>query len=197
MNTKKTCVVKRLEYMLKYANHSRLNSWHDWGDLCDHLTSRRIFTLILNKIFHKKGKWLWEWFGFANHLSLNVCIISCKKWVQRERYPNKTHPPYVPWIPLPRSLKLFFFLTENCWQISRAALSPDTSFIARPAASWLDDFLVWLSPNAFGCCRKFPEGNYCPPDDQVWFGWSNCIMFSIGIRISMKFLWMFKQMVPV
>ncbi|KAG0593289.1 hypothetical protein KC19_1G318700 [Ceratodon purpureus] len=51
-------------------------------------------------------------------------------------------------------------------EISRAALSPETSFISRPAASWLDDFLVWLSPNAFGCCRKFPEGNYCPPDDQ-------------------------------
>lgn len=51
-------------------------------------------------------------------------------------------------------------------EISRAALSPETSFIARPAASWLDDFLVWLSPNAFGCCRKFPDGDYCPPDDQ-------------------------------
>ncbi|XP_024370575.1 uncharacterized protein [Physcomitrium patens] len=51
-------------------------------------------------------------------------------------------------------------------EVTRAALSPETSYISRPAASWLDDFLVWLSPNAFGCCRKFPEGNYCPPDDQ-------------------------------
>lgn len=51
-------------------------------------------------------------------------------------------------------------------EISRAALSPQSSFIARPAASWLDDFLIWLSPNAFGCCRKFQDGGYCPPVDQ-------------------------------
>jgi len=51
-------------------------------------------------------------------------------------------------------------------EISRAALTPKSSYIASPAASWLDDFLVWLSPEAFGCCRKFPNGTYCPPDDQ-------------------------------
>ncbi|KAK6939221.1 Niemann-Pick C1, N-terminal [Dillenia turbinata] len=39
-------------------------------------------------------------------------------------------------------------------QISRASLTPETSYIAKPAASWLDDFLVWLSPDAFGCCRN-------------------------------------------
>jgi hypothetical protein len=37
----------RLDYVLKYANYSRLNS----GDLCDHLMSTRIFTLVMNKIF--------------------------------------------------------------------------------------------------------------------------------------------------
>jgi hypothetical protein len=52
-------------------------------------------------------------------------------------------------------------------QIARQSLSPETSYIAKPAASWLDDFLVWMSPEAFGCCRKFVNGNYCPPDDQV------------------------------
>ncbi|KAK9666670.1 hypothetical protein RND81_14G202500 [Saponaria officinalis] len=51
-------------------------------------------------------------------------------------------------------------------EISRASVTPDTSYIAKPAASWLDDFLVWLSPEAFGCCRKFVNGSYCPPDDQ-------------------------------
>ncbi|MCO5604732.1 hypothetical protein L7F22_058902 [Adiantum nelumboides] len=51
-------------------------------------------------------------------------------------------------------------------EISRAAESPEKSFIAKPAASWLDDFLVWMSPDAFGCCRKFINGSYCPPDDQ-------------------------------
>ncbi|EEF35234.1 conserved hypothetical protein [Ricinus communis] len=51
-------------------------------------------------------------------------------------------------------------------EISRAASVPESSYIAKPAASWLDDFLVWISPEAFGCCRKFLNGTYCPPDDQ-------------------------------
>ncbi|XP_075511720.1 uncharacterized protein LOC142547346 [Primulina tabacum] len=51
-------------------------------------------------------------------------------------------------------------------EIARASLVPESSYIAKPAASWLDDFLVWLSPEAFGCCRKFTDGTFCPPDDQ-------------------------------
>ncbi|PNY04985.1 niemann-pick C1-like protein, partial [Trifolium pratense] len=51
-------------------------------------------------------------------------------------------------------------------EISRAALAPESSYIAKPAASWLDDFLVWISPEAFSCCRKFTNDSYCPPDDQ-------------------------------
>ncbi|KAE8731431.1 Hedgehog receptor, putative isoform 2 [Hibiscus syriacus] len=51
-------------------------------------------------------------------------------------------------------------------EIARASLTPESSYIAKPAASWLDDFLIWLSPEAFGCCRKFTNGSYCPPDDQ-------------------------------
>lgn len=51
-------------------------------------------------------------------------------------------------------------------EIARASLMPESSYIAKPAASWLDDFLVWISPEAFGCCRKFTNGSYCPPDDQ-------------------------------
>ncbi|KAH9693851.1 SSD domain-containing protein [Citrus sinensis] len=53
-------------------------------------------------------------------------------------------------------------------EISRASLIPQSSYIAKPAASWLDDFLVWISPEAFGCCRKFTNGSYCPPDDQCF-----------------------------
>ncbi|KAE8704227.1 putative serine/threonine-protein kinase cx32 [Hibiscus syriacus] len=49
---------------------------------------------------------------------------------------------------------------------ARASLASESSYIAKPAASWLDDFLVWVSPEAFGCCRKFTNGSYCPPDDQ-------------------------------
>ncbi|KAJ4702289.1 Niemann-Pick C1 protein-like [Melia azedarach] len=51
-------------------------------------------------------------------------------------------------------------------EIARASLIPESSYVAKPAASWLDDFLVWISPEAFGCCRKFTNGSYCPPDDQ-------------------------------
>ncbi|KAF6148392.1 hypothetical protein GIB67_036607, partial [Kingdonia uniflora] len=51
-------------------------------------------------------------------------------------------------------------------EISRTSLIPESSYIAKPAASWLDDFLVWMSPEAFGCCRKFTNGTYCPPNDQ-------------------------------
>ncbi|GLT63217.1 hypothetical protein SLA2020_357960 [Shorea laevis] len=51
-------------------------------------------------------------------------------------------------------------------EISRASVIPESTYIAKPAASWLDDFLVWISPEAFGCCRKFTNGTYCPPDDQ-------------------------------
>ncbi|KAL5713817.1 NPC intracellular cholesterol transporter 1 [Ranunculus cassubicifolius] len=51
-------------------------------------------------------------------------------------------------------------------EIARASTVPELSFIAKPAASWLDDFLVWMSPEAFGCCRKFENQTYCPPDDQ-------------------------------
>ncbi|KAG6690762.1 hypothetical protein I3842_10G029400 [Carya illinoinensis] len=37
----------------------------------------------------------------------------------------------------------------------RESLAPDSSCIAKPATSSLDDFRLWVSPEAFGCCRKF------------------------------------------
>ncbi|KAJ8762193.1 hypothetical protein K2173_007348 [Erythroxylum novogranatense] len=51
-------------------------------------------------------------------------------------------------------------------EIARASMSPKSTYIAKPAASWLDDFLVWISPEAYGCCREFANGTYCPPNDQ-------------------------------
>ncbi|KMZ68870.1 hypothetical protein ZOSMA_228G00020 [Zostera marina] len=51
-------------------------------------------------------------------------------------------------------------------EIARASLTSELTYIAKPAASWLDDFLIWLSPEAFSCCRKFLNGSYCPPNDQ-------------------------------
>jgi hypothetical protein len=38
-------------------------------------------------------------------------------------------------------------------QVSEAAMSPASSFIASPAASWIDDFLSWTNPALPKCCR--------------------------------------------
>lgn len=51
-------------------------------------------------------------------------------------------------------------------QVALAARVPQASFIAAPAASWLDDFLAWISPEIPRCCRAFPGGDRCPPPDQ-------------------------------
>ena len=54
-------------------------------------------------------------------------------------------------------------------QVAEAARSPASTLIASPAASWLDDFLGWVSPEVGQCCRRFPGddgGGYCPPPDQ-------------------------------
>ena len=51
-------------------------------------------------------------------------------------------------------------------QVALAARVPQASYIAAPAASWLDDFLAWISPEIPRCCRAFPMGDRCPPPDQ-------------------------------
>ena len=51
-------------------------------------------------------------------------------------------------------------------QVALAARVPQASYIAAPAASWLDDFLAWISPEIPRCCRAFPGGDRCPPPDQ-------------------------------
>ena len=51
-------------------------------------------------------------------------------------------------------------------------MSPSSSYIATPAASWVDDFLSWLNPALPKCCREHPlesplgPGGQCPPPDQ-------------------------------
>ncbi|CAL5434030.1 unnamed protein product [Camellia sinensis] len=47
-------------------------------------------------------------------------------------------------------------------EISGASLMLESAHIAKSAASWLDDFLVWMSPEAFGCCRKFVDAVIVP-----------------------------------
>ncbi|GLG97820.1 NPC intracellular cholesterol transporter 1 homolog 1b, partial [Gryllus bimaculatus] len=45
-------------------------------------------------------------------------------------------------------------------QIHSASKNPEESYIARPAASWLDDYFDWSAIS--DCCRKGPNGTFCP-----------------------------------
>jgi Niemann-Pick C1 protein len=50
---------------------------------------------------------------------------------------------------------------------------PEVSFIAEPAASWIDDFLLWLDPRLENCCRE--NGHTCfrdrvPPWNFTLYG---------------------------
>ncbi|KAI3436838.1 hypothetical protein D9Q98_006248 [Chlorella vulgaris] len=51
-------------------------------------------------------------------------------------------------------------------QVAAAARTPWSSWLATPAASWLDDFITWASPEIPQCCRSFPNATRCPPPDQ-------------------------------
>ncbi|KAF8057679.1 NPC1 [Scenedesmus sp. PABB004] len=58
-------------------------------------------------------------------------------------------------------------------RVAEAAATPGSSYIATPAASWVDDFLSWINPALPKCCRLDPEpsalgpaGSRCPPPDQ-------------------------------
>ncbi|KIM45836.1 hypothetical protein M413DRAFT_65031 [Hebeloma cylindrosporum] len=46
---------------------------------------------------------------------------------------------------------------------------PESSFIAEPSASWIDDFLRWLNPSNYQCCRvlKADPDVVCGPRDQA------------------------------
>jgi hypothetical protein len=55
---------------------------------------------------------------------------------------------------------------QACCQVANAARTPQQTYIAAPAASWLDDFLSWISPQIPRCCRATADGAYCPPPDQ-------------------------------
>jgi hypothetical protein len=42
--------------------------------------------------------------------------------------------------------------------IAQAAQNPESSHIASPAASWIDDFLAWIQPELPNCCRLHMNG---------------------------------------
>eukprot|EP00884_Botryococcus_braunii_P021148 jgi/Botrbrau1/7717/Bobra.0159s0149.1 len=53
-------------------------------------------------------------------------------------------------------------------RVASAARVPQSTYIATPAASWLDEFLIWISPDVPHCCRVFPgeDDKRCPAPDQ-------------------------------
>ncbi|XP_046396992.1 NPC intracellular cholesterol transporter 1 isoform X2 [Ischnura elegans] len=55
-------------------------------------------------------------------------------------------------------------------QIYTASKRPDSTYIARPASSWLDDYFDWSA--ASGCCKYHPEnGSFCPHQN---YGCNEC-----------------------
>ncbi|XP_071451302.1 NPC intracellular cholesterol transporter 1 isoform X2 [Hetaerina americana] len=55
-------------------------------------------------------------------------------------------------------------------QIYTASKRPESSYIARPASSWLDDYFDWSA--ASGCCKYFPgNGSFCPHQN---YGCNDC-----------------------
>jgi len=82
------------------------DSQHNWRHLYDHLTTWRVWTLTMKRIFVRapkitrkelrksQEKWLRTLFELLNHLTVISCVTSYKKWVQRERRLFKTHLPY-------------------------------------------------------------------------------------------------------
>ncbi|XP_062548067.1 NPC intracellular cholesterol transporter 1 isoform X2 [Armigeres subalbatus] len=48
-------------------------------------------------------------------------------------------------------------------QVYIASKRPEETYIARPAASWLDDYIDW-SAASDSCCGQFPNGSFCPHD---------------------------------
>ena len=47
-------------------------------------------------------------------------------------------------------------------RISGAARRPHRTFIARPAMSWVDDYIEWLSPETSCCGYDSETGDFCP-----------------------------------
>lgn len=46
-------------------------------------------------------------------------------------------------------------------QVYIASKSPNSTYIARPASSWIDDYFDWSALTA--CCKYFPtNGSFCP-----------------------------------
>jgi hypothetical protein len=102
-NTPKRFVFQWDYIEIKFANHSRLYSQHDWGDIYDHSMSMAIFTSTMNKIIICAPKlwckWLRAWFGYANHSILRATSHMRRK-AMWPLYSKTTH-----WLKCPRLSK--------------------------------------------------------------------------------------------
>ncbi|XP_065080828.1 NPC intracellular cholesterol transporter 1 isoform X3 [Ochlerotatus camptorhynchus] len=50
-------------------------------------------------------------------------------------------------------------------QVYIASRRPEETYISRPAASWLDDYIDWSVASDF-CCKQYPNGSFCPHDQS-------------------------------
>ncbi|XP_066248348.1 NPC intracellular cholesterol transporter 1 isoform X3 [Euwallacea similis] len=48
-------------------------------------------------------------------------------------------------------------------QVYLASKNPETTYIAKPSSSWLDDYFDWSAITS--CCKKHDNGSFCPHDD--------------------------------
>ena len=69
----------------KFDSHCRVTSQHNWET---YITSMRIFTLIMNKIFMNMSskimrKVAWVRYGYAHHLVLIACFTFYKTWARQ------------------------------------------------------------------------------------------------------------------
>jgi Niemann-Pick C1 protein len=59
-------------------------------------------------------------------------------------------------------------------QVYFASKNPKRTYIARGAASWIDDYNDWAAPGS-GCCKFFPQNSsFCPHSGQ--FGCLDCVI---------------------
>lgn len=64
LNIKKTCVLKRLDYVFNFIVHFGFNNWHNQEDLCSLLYGTWLVDFDHSKDFDMNFKNLWNWTWF-------------------------------------------------------------------------------------------------------------------------------------
>jgi hypothetical protein len=65
--------------------------------------------------------------------------------------------------------------------IAQAAQNPAATYIATPAASWIDDFFAWVQPELPNCCRSHPNGT-----DGLSKSWTSRCKHAVSCIVSVS-----------